>query len=123
MSIFLDAAVAAFESVEDIAGEDVLFTCDLGELPIVAVPGTSIFEQDEESGLVRWESKDFLLRACQLKFDTVDRYEPKRGDTLTFDGRVYQALSDEGVPCFKYMGTGHSLMRIHTKHTADEAET
>jgi hypothetical protein len=120
MSHIRKALSAAFGAARRLAGETVTFRCELGELELVTLPGQTGFASDPEAGLVvRWNARDFLFRACELAFDGV-RYEPKRGDVCILNGDVYEALSDNGAPPFRYMDNAHELLRLHTKRTDTE---
>lgn len=81
-----------------------------------ATIGKTVFENDNGAGgIVRFESRDFLVPPTKLMFGgTVS--EPERGDHIReIDGRVYEVLSDASEPCFRYCDPFRNLLRIHTK--------
>lgn len=121
MSIFSETVRDAFAAQQALAGDWVTYVCAHGELPILAVPATTQFEQVAEHGLVRYESHDFLILSTDLAFAGV-RYEPQRGDRIEHAGKTYEVHApDDGTPCFRYRGTTNDLMRIHTAHVDGEA--
>ncbi len=121
MSIFSETVRDAFAAQQAIAGEWVTYVCAHGELPLLAVPGTSLMDQVAEQGLVRHESHDYLILATDLAFGGV-RYEPQRGDRIVHGPKTYEVNApDDATPCFRYRGTTNDLMRIHTAHVDGEA--
>lgn len=121
MSIFSETVISAFEAQQALAGDWITFRCAHGELQILAVPATSQMDQVAEDGLVRHESRDFLILSADLAFAGV-RYEPRRGDRIEFAGKTYEANApDDATPCFRYRGTTTDLMRIFTAHIDGEA--
>ncbi len=81
-----------------------------------ATIGKTVFENDDGAGgIVRLESRDFLVPPSKLVLNSAVT-EPERGDLVReIDGRVYEVLSDGNEPCFRYSDPYRNLLRIHTK--------
>lgn len=125
MSLLSDAVAGAFTVLQGVGGESITYRVfDAGyhdrDRYLTAVPGQSTFEQDGEMGLERWEAKDFLIRSCDLGYDSNSvRYEPRNNDEIRWNGRIYRVTTDGGAPAFDYMDTTRQLMRVHTKLISD----
>jgi hypothetical protein len=120
MSTLDDAVLIGFEAARAVSGEDVIFRCDLGELNLSMIPALSEMQLSVDEGQTRYEAKDFLVPADELVFDGV-KIEPARGNSVVFNGRVWQVLTERDSPGFRYMDHAERLVRIHTKHVDDEA--
>jgi hypothetical protein len=82
---------------------------------VLATYGATTFEQDTETGIVRWEAKDFLIPAASYTLASV-AVEPQRGDKITdANGNTFEVLGDNGLPPFRYTNGHRVMLRIHTK--------
>lgn len=85
-----------------------------------AVPGKSEFLSSDGDGiLVDYRSRDFSMRACDLKIDG-ETIEPKRGDLIKeTDGNkihTYEVMRpDGGEQVFRYSDTARTIVRVHAK--------
>jgi hypothetical protein len=75
-----------------------------------------VFRTEIEYGqYVRTVSCDFLILASELEF--VPALETK----IVCDSDVYEVLSPEGEPCWRWSGRPGTTLRIHTKLTGKES--
>jgi len=82
---------------------------------LTATYGTTVFEQDSQVGIVRWEAKDFIFTTADLTLNAAV-IEPKNGDRITdHNGNVFQVLGMDDTPCFKYCDPFRKQIRVHTK--------
>ena len=73
------------------------------------------FEQVTDAGVIRFESKDFIIDAADYTLASVV-VEPQLGDRITDHlSNVFEVLGDNGLPCFKYTDGYRTQLRIHTK--------
>ena len=91
-------------------------------LEVPATIGKTEFLLDDGSGtVVRFHSRDFLIRAAALQVAGVP-FLPTPGDRIaeTRDGRtyVYEVLAPGTEPAFRYSDPFRQLLRVHTKHVA-----
>jgi len=117
MSMLRNGLAALRAATEDWFGEEVAYI-PLGGVryEIVAVPGRTVFNQRNESGLfVRVETRDFIVKREQLAA------EPQRGDEIEFGGRRYEVLAPGGEPAWRWSDPMHTAFRIHTKLTEGES--
>jgi hypothetical protein len=101
------------------AGTTVTYRRGSDEAEITATIGRSDFEAQDQSGVIEnWEARDYLVPTDQLPFG-----EPVRGDVIveTSGGLdlEYEVAAPRGVPVFRYGDAFRSIVRIHTKQTAD----
>ncbi len=86
---------------------------------VLATVGKTTFEVDDGYGvLVRHESRDFLILAAELVFDT-EVVLPERGDRIeepqAEGSLVYEVLAPGKEPCWRYSDSFRKTLRIHTK--------
>lgn len=85
---------------------------------LTATYGRTVFEQDSTTGVIRWESKDFIFDAADLTISSVV-VQPENGDRITdAAGNVFEVLGDNGEPCFKYTDGHRVQVRVHTKQVS-----
>lgn len=101
------------------AATAVTYRRGMDEAEITATIGRSEFEAQGQNGVIEnWESRDFLIPAAILPFG-----EPLRGDVIVevADGLEveYEVAAPRGVPVFRYADAFRSMVRVHTKQTAD----
>jgi hypothetical protein len=104
----------ALASAHRLAGERVRYVCERGEICLTAVRGATVFEQTNEFGVNRWESRDFLFRADVLVI-AGQQVTPQAGDKIVTEcGAEHRVLSEGGAACFRHDASGAQI-RIHTK--------
>lgn len=113
---FLDDGVAYLNDVlDDQTASDVTYQRGGQSATVSATPGVSVFELDSEFGVLRIESRDYLVTASGLAAFG----EPRRGDRIieSQSGQdvIHEVLEQSGVPPFKYSDAGRLRYRIHTK--------
>ena len=101
------------------AGTTVTYRRGSDEAEVTATIGRSDFEAADQSGVIEnWEARDYLVPTDQLPFG-----EPLRGDVIVeVSGGLdleYEVAAPRGVPVFRYGDAFRSIVRIHTKQTAD----
>ena len=81
-----------------------------GSAELTATVGRTLFRAEDQYGVtIRVESRDFLVSVNQMP------REPQRGDRITYAGRIYEVLSPNGEPVWRWSGPQHVTRRIHTK--------
>ena len=82
---------------------------------IPAKVGRTLFRYDTPAGMtIRTEQRDFILRYSDLNT------EPKTGDEIVLDGKVYVVSAPNGEPCWRWhTRLTHSEIRIHAKCGGD----
>ena len=88
-----------------------------------AVQGATNFETADANGvMVSFTSADFIGKADELILDeepTIGPVEPQRGDRIWKrkgnSTLVYEILSLNGQPAYRYSDPERSIIRIHTK--------
>ena len=83
--------------------------------------GRTLFRTDDvATGVVfRFEERDFIVRAS----DFAAIGEPRRGDEIVWDGRLYLVAAPDGEPCWKWhTRQSHTQMRIHAKYSGAPEE-
>lgn len=84
-----------------------------------ATIGETVFEQADDYGVIhKIESRDFIIRTCDLMLDSVqtlpavgDRLRDSDGDTEF----VYEVMAPGQEPAFRYSDPYRKALRIHTK--------
>ncbi len=95
-----------------------------GEVMVESAPakvGRTLFRTDDvAAGVVfRFEDRDFIVRAS----DFAAIGEPRRGDEIVWDGRLYLVAAPDGEPCWKWhTRQSHTQMRIHAKYSGAPEE-
>ena len=83
--------------------------------------GRTLFRTDDvAAGVVfRFEDRDVIVRAS----DVAAIGEPRRGDEIVWDGRLYLVAAPDGEPCWKWhTRQSHTQMRIHAKYSGEPEE-
>jgi len=91
---------------------------------VAATIGRTVFEQADESGLIRRvESRDFLVRRTDLVLDGSAAL-PRAGDRVRetdgFETQIFEVMAPGGEPPFRFSDPYRNTLRIHTKHVATE---
>lgn len=82
---------------------------------LTTVPGRTLVAQENEYGVQRWQSRDFLFRVSELQI-AGEAITPRAGDRIVARcGQVYEVLSEGGAACFRHADTQQTLIRVHTK--------
>lgn len=94
------------------------------EAEVLATPGQSRFDHADDNGIVREiESRDWLIRTEDYAFSG-DVVTPELGDRVvdTVDGVgwVYEVLSVQGEPAWRYADSNRATLRVHTKYIGQE---
>ena len=96
-------------------GVSITYQRGVATAPITATTGQTIFETDTEFGVLRIESRDFLLTTSRLSAFC----DPQRGDRIVetqgSDCVTHEVLDQPGIPPFSYSDSSRKRMRIHTK--------
>ena len=98
----------------------VAYTRDAVPVNISATVGSTEFVRDEADGLMEsYEMRDYLIRASDLLAGFPTNGLPTSGDTITDDGYIYEVMAADGAPCYRWSDRHHTVLRIHTKLTAE----
>lgn len=86
---------------------------------IPATVGRTVFEVEDSHGVLRWESRDFTVSACDLVLGALP-VTPAKGDLIEerdCDGkvRVYEVSAPGREQEWRYADTSRRLIRVHTK--------
>ncbi len=115
MSGLSDAIAGLVTSLKSVGGHTVTYSRGSSSVSLTAVPTQASFEQVDEGGIVRWEAKDFLIKASDLTFGG-ELIEPKKGDKIKDENdKVFKVLDDGNLPCFRYSDPYQTMLRVHTK--------
>ncbi len=95
------------------------------EVELAATIGRTVFEQDDHAGgLMRIESRDFLIRAADLVL-TAETTLPQPGDRIIESDSIatytYEVMAPGTEPPWRYSDVNRATLRIHTKQVATEA--
>lgn len=106
------------------AARTVTYVRDAESVDVPATIGRTVFEQtDEYGGIVRTESRDFLIQAQALVLGG-QRTLPRAGDRIREpEGAqvlVYEVMAPGHEPPYRYGDGYRALLRVHTKHVATE---
>lgn len=124
MNVLAEAVAGLQEALEAADGKSITYHRGASSLPLVAVVGRTLFEEIDESGIVRQvESRDFLVLRERLVMNGEPTL-PARGDQIRelVAGRafVYEVLSRNGEPQYRFSDGHRVRLRIHTKLIATE---
>lgn len=114
---------AMIDRMFEASGTSVSYRRD-GEVMVESAPakvGRTLFRTDDvAAGVVfRFEDRDFIVRAS----DFAAIGEPRRGDEIVWDGRLYLVAAPDGEPCWKWhTRQSHTQMRIHAKYSGAPEE-
>lgn len=95
---------------ERVIGKKITYIHRGDEYRIIAVLGKTIFRtQDDYGTFVRYEARDFIVRAGLLNF------EPEAGDKIKCLGSTYEVLAPQGESVSRWSDPQKTALRIHTK--------
>jgi len=84
---------------------------------VLATIGSTTFNIDDGGGaLLRIESRDYLIRAADLKIGETPVL-PKRGDRIREANYIYEVVGPGDEPCWRWSDGYRQTLRIHTKQT------
>lgn len=88
------------------------------EVQLSATIGQTTFEQVDDHGVTRIQSRDFLVRSVDLVLGSVAVF-PLAGDRIVeTDGSrtyTYEVMAPGGEPPYRYGDQFRNTLRIHTK--------
>lgn len=88
------------------------------EIELSATIGQTTFEQVDDHGITRTQSRDFLVRAADLVLGSA-AVLPISGDRIVeTDGAqtyTYEVMAPGGEPPYRYSDSFRNTLRIHTK--------
>lgn len=98
---------------------DIVYVRGAESVRIPATVGKTVFEVEDSHGVLRWESRDFVVSACDLVLGALPT-TPAKGDMIEerdCDGkvRVYEVSAPGREQEWKYADTFRRLIRVHTK--------
>lgn len=98
---------------------DVVYIRGSESVRIPATVGRTVFEVEDSHGVLRWESRDFVVSACDLVLGALP-VVPAKGDLIeerSCDGtvRTYEVTAPGREQEWKYADTARLLIRVHTK--------
>lgn len=101
--------------LDEQVGASLTYTRGATSATVTGTTGQTTFETDSEFGVLKIESRDFLITASRLSAFG----EPVRGDKITetqgSNMVTHEVLDMPGIPPFSYSDFGRTRMRIHTK--------
>lgn len=104
------------DTLDDMVGVSVAYSRGATSATITATIGETIFESDNEFGVLRIESRDFIVTKSRL--DDAGFGEPQRGDRITetqgSDLVTHEVLDRQGAMPFRYCDQSRKRVRIHT---------
>lgn len=113
----------ALETVDDVAGINVIYRRGEASMVMMATPGTTEHPINDGDIATTWTSHDFLISTVNL-FVGEEAILPDRGDVIEelSTGVKYEVLRPDGGDSYwRYSDTGRSRVRIHTvRKGADE---
>jgi hypothetical protein len=98
---------------------DVVYIRGSESVRIPATVGRTVFEVEDSQGVLRWESRDFVVSACDLVLGALP-VVPVKGDLIeerSCDGtvRTYEVTAPGREQEWKYADTSRRMIRVHTK--------
>lgn len=113
---FTDAITELCDTLDDMVGVSVTYSRGTLSATVIATIGETIFESDTEFGVLRIESRDYLITKSRL--DDAGFGEPQRGDRITEtqgdEVVTYEVLDRPGAMPFRYCDSGRARVRVHT---------
>ena len=84
---------------------------------LAAGKGSQETEQADSQGVFeRVESRDWIVAAADLTFTDGTSFEPKRKDTITVSGSVYEVIGfGPDGPVWEWSDRHGKIMRIHSQ--------
>lgn len=111
-----DAMSMLSAELQRVVASSITYTrAGLGSVDVTARVGRQAFRlgQDGESRL-EWSDKDFIVPVADLAIGG-SAITPRRGDQITYRGRVYQVQAPGGEPPARHTDSFGTDWRIHTK--------
>lgn len=98
---------------------DIVYIRGAESARIPATVGRTVFEVEDSHGVLRWESRDFVVSACDLVLGALPS-TPAKGDLIEerdCDGkvRVYEVSAPGREQEWRYADTSRRMIRVHTK--------
>ncbi len=98
---------------------DIVYIRGAQSVRIPATVGRTVFEVEDSHGVLRWESRDFVVSACDLVLGALPA-TPAKGDLIEerdCEGKVrtYEVTAPGREQEWKYADTSRRLIRVHTK--------
>lgn len=101
-----------------VAGQAATYRRGAVGVPVTAVVGKTDYEQDNgDGGLVRAQVRDYLIPTAELTGSEIGSL-PKSGDQIvetSGECRVWEVMSIDGGPPWRYSGPDRSRVRVHTR--------
>ena len=117
MGMLTDGVAWLNDVLDEQVGEHIVYSRATLSATLIATIGRTAFESDNEFGVLRIESRDYILTRSRL--DAAGFGEPQRGDriTETINGEdvTYEVLDMAGVMPWEYSDQGRTRVRIQTK--------
>lgn len=81
---------------------------------IPATLGRTLFKSNNEYGVsIISYGRDFIIELNAIPV------EPQHGDTIHYNGKVYEVLAPNDEPVWRYSGVNETSIRIHTKEVGE----
>lgn len=113
---FTDAIDSLCDTLDDMVGVSITYSRGTLSATVTATIGETVFESDTEFGILRIESRDYLITKSRL--DDAGFGEPQRGDRITEtqgdETVTYEVLDRQGAMPFRYCDTSRRRVRVHT---------
>lgn len=111
-----DAIDELNDTLDDAVGVSVTYSRGATSATITATIGETVFESDNEFGVLRIETRDYIVTRSRL--DAAGFGEPERGDRITEtqgdDVVTHEVLDRQGMMPFRYCDQSRKRIRIHT---------
>lgn len=105
------------QTVKHLACDVEYLSKDASPLTVKAVIGRTLFRSENRYGAtVRTEARDFLISAEELV------KEPQRGDKIRWEGKLFEVLSPNSEPHWRWSDSFMKIRRIHTKEIGEAYE-
>ncbi len=92
-----------------------VYARDGSQVELAATVGQTRFQATDEQGLVtEFQARDFIIERADLVLGGVV-VEPRRGDTITWNGKVFEVMAPPGEPVWRYSDPFMVSVRVHTK--------
>lgn len=117
MAGFLADAIAELnDTLDDAVGVSVTYSRGATSATLIATVGETVFESDNEFGVLRIETRDYIVTRSRL--DAAGFGEPERGDRIAEtqgdDVVTHEVLDRQGMMPFRYCDQSRKRIRIHT---------
>lgn len=101
-----------------VAGQPATYRRGAVGVPVTVVVGKTDYDQDNGDGaMVRAQVRDYLIPAAELTGSEIGSL-PKAGDQIveaSGECRVWEVMSIDGGPPWRYSGPDRSRVRVHTR--------